>query len=175
MNTWSRVRSWSVISFLAVGGLAATQVASAGPPNDHLADLGLRALVPDCVAGAPNTGGAHRCEVRPFAQPSWQADPGEWIVIVTAFGAPDQAACPAAAAVVATYTVDSDVLPTVQAPCSLAADVNVWVVDNRALSHPLPPGDHLITATFYFPLELFDIPAGTTFSFSTTLTVVPGG
>ena len=69
-------RSLSVLA-ISVAAFAVSSIASASPPTD-LAPLG--PFLPSCVAGAPDTGGAHTCWVVPL-RPGWQASTGEWIVV----------------------------------------------------------------------------------------------
>ena len=53
----------------SVAVFAISSIASASPPTD-LVPLG--PSLPNCVAGAPDTGGAHICWVVPL-RPGWQA------------------------------------------------------------------------------------------------------
>jgi hypothetical protein len=130
--------------------------------------------VPDCLTAAPNTGGAHICKVRAAGSiASWQASIGEWIVIRAAAGENTLADCSAdQASIVPTITIDGTSLPVDVTPCAFHA--GAYYVDYRALSHPLPKGDHAISESLYFTTDA-GAPTGTTLTFSTTLTVANKG
>jgi hypothetical protein len=159
------------IAALAVLGAAGT--AHASPPSD--AGPFPLSTVPDCLTAAPDSGGPHVCKVRPaFGLADWQAGAGEWIVVRVGDAEPDQAGCLAVqASVVATITVDGTTLPVDTTPCQFSA--GSWVVDYRALSHPLAPGDHAISTSWYFTTAAVGNAAGSTLTFGTTLTVNPQG
>jgi len=174
MRLHPRLRSASVLTLVTLAGLGATQVASAGSPFDHLSDPVGNPGVPECLADAPNTSGARICKVRPFARPDWQAETGEWIIVRTAWAVADQAACPSLEAIVPTYTLDGEVLAIHTTSCQFSPTLDAWQVDFRALSPPLPPGDHSISTTYYFPMDVLGGPAGTTRTFDTTVSVSRG-
>jgi len=150
---------------------------SASSPFAHLSDPVGNPDVPRCLATFQNTSAPFVCKVAPFALPSWQAGVGEWIIIRTAYAVADEATCSALEAVVATYTLDGNALAVDQSACEFNSFDNVYRIDFRAVSPPLPPGNHAISTTFYFPVEgvLDDIPAGTTVTYNTTLSVAAGG
>jgi hypothetical protein len=161
-----------VLMFLVLAGLAAT-AAFAAPPTDQ-GSFPLSS-VPDCQATAPDTGGAHICKVRAAAGGDWQAGSGEWIVIRAGFGN-TQATCLAyQVSVVATITIDGKTLSVDTIPCEYIASSDFWFVDYRALSYPLPPGDHAIQASFYFTTAVDIHPAGSTLIDNATLTVAQPG
>ena len=173
MTPFARLRSFGALTLLALAGLVVTQLASAASPFDHLSDPVGNPDVPRCLAEAPNTRAPLACKVAPFALPNWQAQTGEWIIIRTAYAVADQATCPAVEAVVATYTIDGKAVAVDESACEFNSFDGVYRVDFRAVSPPLPPGDHSISTTFYFPVDgvLDGIPAGTTVTYNTTLTV----
>ena len=146
--------------------------AKSAPPTDQ-GSFPLSS-VPDCLTAAPNTGGAYICKVRAAGGiASWQASTVEWIVIRAAAGENTLAACSAdRASIVPTITIDGTRLPVDVIPCAFYA--GAYYVDYRALSHPLPNGDHAISESLYFTTDAGD-PAGTTLTFSTTLTVAAKG
>ena len=163
--------------------IVSSQIAFASSPSD-LTPLG--PSLPSCVAGAPDTSGAHICWVTPL-RPGWQASTGEWIVVRVGNAAevdpsnPDAARILCAqlqASVVATITLDAEPLPVDTIPCELRpGSPAVWFVDWRALSHPLTPGDHSFTARWYFTQTVDGIGnAGDTAVFPTqTVSVMPQG
>jgi hypothetical protein len=160
---------------LVLAGVVAA-AAFATPPSDQ----GPYPLdsVPDCVAAAPDTGGAHICKVHPFAAGvPWQAGTGEWVVIrgaEFAFGtADDHATCLAIqASLKVTITIDGNSLPVDNIPCAFNAAANTWITDWRALSHPLPKGAHAIVETLVFTTAVDSIfSAGDTITANGTLTV----
>ena len=175
-------RSVAVLA-ASIAAFAVSSIASASSPTD-LAPLG--PSLPSCVAGAPDTSGAHICWVVPL-RPGWQASTGEWIVVRLGNAAPVDPAHPDAArtlcgqlqaSVVATITVDGQSLPVDTIPCELhPGNPDVWFVDWRALSHPLTPGEHTFNVSLYFTQTVDDFAnAGDTSVFPTqTLTVIPQG
>ena len=163
------MRRFLMTFVLVLGGLGAT-AAFAAPPTDQ-GPFPLSS-VPDCKTGVPDTGGAHICKVRAAVGGSWQAGTGEWIVIRAATGQPTQAACLAdQGSIVATITIDGKSLPVDTIPCAFDAGSGLWFVDYRALSHPLPKGNHAISESWYFTIDANGVPAGATFTFTATLTV----
>ena len=167
----------------SVAVFAISSIASASAPTD-LAPLG--PLLPSCTASAPDTGGAHICWVTPL-RPGWQASTGEWIVVRLGDAEPVDPANPDAAktrcaqlqaSIVATITLDGQSLPVDTIPCELhPGSPDVWFVDWRALSHPLTPGEHTFTVSWYFTQTVDGVAnAGDTSVFPTrTLTVIPQG
>ena len=171
----------------SIAFVAVIQTAAASPPTD-LAPLG--ALLPNCVAGAPDTQGAHICWVTPL-RPSWQASTGEWIVVRIGDAEPVDPANPGAAqslceqmqaSVVATITLDGQSLLVDTIPCAFRPSPDptspaVWFVDWRALSPPLTPGEHTFSANWFFTTTVDgNGNAGQTVTFPTsTLTVMPQG
>src|SRR5207248_2685922 len=175
-------RSLAVLA-ASIAAFAVSSIALASSPTD-LAPLG--PSLPSCVAGAPDTSGAHICWVTPL-RPGWQASTGEWIVVRVGNAAevdpsnPDAARILCAqlqASVVATITLDAEPLPVDTIPCELRpGSPAVWFVDWRALSHPLTPGDHSFTVRWYFTQTVDGIGnAGDTAVFPTqTVSVIPQG
>ena len=169
------------IAALAV--VAPTQSVLASPPSD-LVPLG--PSLPSCNVGAPDTRGAHICWVTPL-RPGWQASTGEWIVVRLGSAQAVDPSNPGAAkslceqlqaSIVATITLDGQSLPADTIPCELHPGTpDVWFVDYRALSHPLTPGEHTFTVSWYFTQTVDGIAnAGDTSVFPTqTLTVIPQG
>jgi hypothetical protein len=154
--------------------LWAAQLVYASPPSD--AGSFPLSAVPDCVATAPDTGGAHICKVRAAVGGQWQAGTGEWIVIRAAKGSTTQAGCLTdTASIVPTITIDGNSLPVDTIPCELNVASGLWFIDYRALSHPLPPGDHAIVESWYFTTNDGSNLAGTTITFNATLTVAQHG
>jgi hypothetical protein len=151
------------VALIAVVGAG---VAHSASPYDHLSDPVGNPAVPRCLADAQNTSAPLVCKVLPFLRPDWQAESGEWIIIRTAFGVGTQAECPSLEAIVATYTLDGKPLAVDQSPCELNS--GLWLIDFRAVSPPLPSGDHSISTAFVFP-------AAPTQTYSTTLSVAAGG
>ena len=75
-----------------------------------------------------------------------------------------------------TITIDGNSLPVDNIPCAFSTDSNAWITDWRALSHPLPKGDHAIVETLLFTTAVDGIfTAGQTITASGTLTVVQNG
>jgi hypothetical protein len=158
---------------VSVAAIVAVHGAAASPPTD-LAPLG--PTLPSCTASAPDVSGAHVCWVIPI-RPGWQASTGEWIVVRIGDLEPTQSLCEQMqASVVATLTLDGQSLPVDTIPCH-GSDANGWFVDWRALSPPLPPGEHPFSASWYFTATVDGIgTAGQTAVFPTqTLTVIPQG
>ena len=170
----------------SVAVFAISSIASASAPTD-LAPLG--PLLPSCTASAPDTGGAHICWVTPL-RPGWQASTGEWIVVRLGSAQAVDPANPDAAktlcehlqaSIVATITLDGQSLPVDTIPCELhpgsSGNPDVWFVDWRAPSHPLTPGEHTFTVSWYFTQTVDGVAnAGETFAFPTqTLTVIRQG
>jgi hypothetical protein len=175
-----------VVLVASAAALAVSSIASATPPSD-LTQTG--PSLPSCIAGAPDTLGAHQCWVVPL-RPGWQASTGEWIVVRLGDAENVDPANPDAAktlceelqaSIVATITLDGQSLPVDTIPCELRPGSNgnpdVWFVDWRALSHPLTPGDHPFTVSWYFTQTVGGVAsAGDTFVFPTqTLSVIPQG
>jgi hypothetical protein len=172
-------RSVPVLVLFVLVGLGATAAFAAAPTDQGAFPLN---SVPDCVAGAPDTGGAHICKVHPFASGPWQASTGEWILVRGAIwavgGGADEALCLAIqSSLDVTITIDGNSLPVDNIPCAFDAADGIWVSDWRALSPPLPPGDHQIVQTLVFTTAIpaLGISAGSTSTPSATLTVVPNG
>ena len=175
-------RSLSVLA-ASVAAFAVSSVAAGSPPTD-LPPLG--SFFPSCVAGALDTSGAHQCWVVPL-RPGWQASTGEWIVVRLGSAQAVDPSNPGAAkslceqlqaSIVATITLDGQSLPADTIPCELHPGTpDVWFVDYRALSHPLTPGEHTFTVSWYFTQTVDSIGnAGETSIFPTqTLTVIPEG
>ncbi len=170
----------------ALALIAAPQGALASPPSD-LGPLG--PSLPSCVAGAPDTRGAHICWVTPL-RPGWQASTGEWIVVRLGNAAPVDPANPGAAktlceelqaSIVATITLDGQSLAVDTISCELhpgsTGNPDVWFVDWRALSQPLTPGEHTFTASWFFTQTVTGFAnAGDTSVFPTqTVTVIHQG
>jgi len=167
----------------SVAAFAVSSIASASAPTD-LQPLG--PLLPSCTASAPDTGGAHTCWVTPL-RAGWQASTGEWVVVRVGDAEPVDPANPAAAktlceqiqaSIVATIMVDDQPLPVDTISCQLhPGNPDVWFVDWRALSHPLTPGEHTFTVSWYFTQTVDGVAnAGDTSVFPTqTLTVIPQG
>jgi len=167
--------------------VAATQTAAASPPTD-LAPLG--PSLPSCTVGAPDTSGAHVCWVTPL-RAGWQASTGEWITVRVGDAINVDPANPGAAqslceqvqaSVVATITIDGDSLPVDTIPCVLhpssdPTQPDVWFVDWRGLSHPLTPGVHTFSISWFFTSTVDGIgTAGDTATFGPqTVTVMPQG
>ena len=166
--------------------IAGTQSALASPPSD-LVPLG--PSLPSCIAGEPDTRGAHICWVVPL-RPGWQASTGEWVVVRLGDAEPVDPNNPDAAktlceelqaSIVATNTLDGQSLPVDTIPCELHpgknGDPDVWFVDWRALSQPLMPGGHTFTASWFYTQTVAGVAnAGDTTVFPTqTLTVIPQG
>jgi hypothetical protein len=172
MRSHARRRQLSAIMVLALTALVAVQVASANSPRKHLSDPVGNPDVPECLTDAPNTSGPRVCKVRPFASPNWQAETGEWIIIRTAWAA---SSCAPLEAIVSTYTFDGKALVVHQSACEFNANLGLWQIDFRALRRPLRRGDHAISTTYFFPEDVVGGLAGTTRSFSTTLTVTKRG
>ena len=172
MRSHARRRRSGAILLLALTALTVVQVASANGPNEHLSDPVGNPGVPACLADAPNAGHPRVCKLRPFASPNWQAETSEWIIIRTAWA---HTSCAPLEAIVATYTLDGTTLEVVQSACEFNSALGLWQVDFRALSHPLKRGDHAISTTYFFPEEVAGAPAGTTSTFSTTLSVTARG
>ena len=170
MKVHVRFRFLPVLMLLVLAGVAAA-AAFAAPPSDQ-GPFPLSS-VPDCLTAAPDTGGAHICKVRAAAGvANWQASTGEWIVIRAAIGENTLADCSADQASIApTITIDGKSLPVDVTPCAFDTGSGFWFVDYRALSHPLPKGNHAISESWYFTTDAPGAPAGTTVPFSTTLTV----
>lgn len=148
MKSITRVRLMRVAVLMALTGLVVTGVAYATPPSDQ--GPSPLATVPDCKAPVADTGGAHICKVRAVLGGNWQAGTGEWIVVRAGSGSDTQAACLAdEATIVATITIDGKNLPVDTISCAFVAAFGGWFVDWRALSHPLPKGDHAIVETWY--------------------------
>jgi hypothetical protein len=162
-----------MLTLLALAGLGVTQLASANPPS--AAGPFPLASVPDCIATAPDTSGAHICQLHQTSPSTpWQAATGEWIVIRNPSGSASQATCLATqASVVATFTLDGDPIPVEVTPCAETA--GLWWVEWRALSHPLPPGDHAVAMSRYYTTAVGGFPAGASLTFRETLTVLPRG
>jgi hypothetical protein len=164
-----------VVSVVMVAVLAAAGAAYASAPTDG-GPWPLSTL-PDCLTAVPDTSGPHICKVRPAPASGithWQAGTGEWIVVRVGDLEPDQASCLAVqASVVATVTIDDATVPADLFPCQLSG--GFWIVDYRALFHPLAPGDHAVSESWHFTTAASDVPAGSTITFSTTLTVTPRG
>ena len=156
-----------VVALMAVLGVSVAS-AACGPFDQFSAPVG-NPGVPDCLPAAPNTGAPRVCKLLPFASPSWQADLGEWVVVRTAWA--HESSCAALAAIVPSFTLDGDSLSVKQSACEFNANLGLWQVDFRAVSPPLAPGDHTITTSFFFPQDVIGGPAGTTSTFTTTLTV----
>jgi hypothetical protein len=149
-----------VAGFIAgLGLVATTQSVLASPPSD-LVPLG--PSLPSCIAGAPDTGGAHICWVVPL-RPRWQASTGEWIVVRLGDAETVEPANPDAArtvcealqtSIVATITLDGQSLLVDTIPCELHPGNNgnpdFWFIDWRALSHPLTPGGHTFTVSWFY-------------------------
>jgi hypothetical protein len=166
-----------VVALLAP--LGAAGVAIAAPPSDGGSSP---FALPNCMGGVDID---HICKVSPaFAsftgQPvAWQAETGTFIVIRLGWIDPDPANCAAAqATLIPTITLDGKQLPVDTFPCRFETGLATgWIVDYRTLVHPLPPGEHSISVTSYFPVAIGYpgdyVPAGTTEIDSTTLTVVP--
>lgn len=172
MKVHLRFRFVPVLLLLVLAGVVAT-AAFATPPTDQ-GPYPLNAI-PDCLTGVADTGGAHICKVHPFAAGPWQAGTGEWIVIRgTVYGqGADQATCMALqASAVVTITIDGNSLPVDSIPCAFSTDVSSWLSDFRALSHPLPKGDHAIVETLHYTTTVPGVVnAGDTFTATGTLTV----
>jgi len=163
------MRRLLVMLVLVLGGLGAT-AAFASPPSDQ-GPFPLSS-VPDCKTGAPDTGGAHICKVRVAIGGNWQAGTGEWIVVRLANGLDTQAKCLSdQASIVATITIDGTSLPVDVISCAFNADSGLWFVDYRALSQPLPKGEHAISESFYYTTDSNGVTAGTTETFTATLAV----
>jgi len=175
-----------VVLIASIAVFAGSSIAAASPPTD-LAPLG--PSLPSCVAGAPDTSGAHICWVVPL-RPGWQASTGEWIVVRLGDAEPVDAANPDAAqtlceqlqaSIVPRITLDGQSLPVDTIPCELHPGTNgnpdVWFVDWRALSQPLTPGEHTFTVSWHYTQTVPGIAnAGDTTVFPTqTLTVIPQG
>ncbi|TMC84860.1 MAG: hypothetical protein E6J06_05410 [Chloroflexi bacterium] len=173
-----------LVAMLAL--IAAPPSALAAPPSD-LVPLG--PSLPSCIAGAPDTPGAHICWVTPI-RPGWQASTGEWVVVRLGDAEQVDPANPDAAktlceelqaAIVATITIDGQSLAVDTIPCELHPGSNgnpdVWFVDWRGLSQPLTPGQHTFTVSWYFTQTVPGFAnAGDTSVFPTqTLTVIPQG
>jgi hypothetical protein len=167
-----------------VAAIAVAQTASASPPSD-LGPLGPPPNVPNCTPGAPDTKGAHICWVTPL-RPGWQASTGEWIVIRVGDASDVDPANPGAAqarceqlqaSVVATITLDGQSLPVDTIPCEFQPQAGRWFVDFRALTHPLPPGEHTFSESWFFTTTVPGVAnAGETWTFPTQkVTVVPQG
>jgi len=171
------VRKFVLVAMALIAVVGAGVATSATSPFARLSDPVGNPDVPRCLANAPDTSAPFVCKVLPFLRPDWQAGLGEWIIVRTAYAVADQATCPALEAVVATYTLDGKALAVDQSACEFNSLDNVYRIDFRAVSSPLPLGNHAISTTFYFPLEgvLDDIPAGTTVTYNTTLSVAAGG
>ena len=178
-------RSLSVLA-ASVAAFAVSSIASASPPSD-LVPLG--PSLPSCVAGGPDTRGAHICWVVPLFS-GWQASTGEWIVVRLGDAEPVDPANPDAAktvceqfeaSVVATITLDGLSLPVDTIPCALhpgrSGNPDVWFVDWRGLTQPLTPGEHTFTVSWHFTQTVEGVAnAGETRQFPTqTLTVIPQG
>lgn len=176
MKAYLKLRLMPVLAVALLATLGTVGVAVAAPPSDGGSPLAL----PNCMAGVDI---GHICKVSPAFAPAgqpvtWQARTGTWIVIRLGWIDPDQAICAATqATLVLTITLDGRQLPVDTFPCQFDSDLNEWIVDYRALVHPLAPGDHAISVTSYFPVAIGypgdSVPAGTTEIDSTTLTVVP--
>ena len=172
MTSHLSFRFSSVLMLLVLAGLGMTQLASATPPS--AAGPFPLASVPECLATAQDTGGAHICQLRQtFPGTSWQAETGEWIVIRNTAGSASQATCLATQeSVVATFAIDGEPIPVELIPCAETA--GLWWVEWRALSHPVTPGVHAISMSRYYTTAVGGFPAGATLTFHETLTVVPG-
>ena len=155
-----------VVALMAVLGVS---VASAASPFDQLSAPVGNPGVPECLSAAANTGAPRVCKLRPFASPNWQADLSEWVVVRTAWA--HESSCAALAAIVPSFTLDGNSIPVTQSACEFNSNLDVWQVDFRAVRPPLAAGDHAITTSFFFPQDVIGGPAGTTSTFSTTLTV----
>lgn len=167
MRLVARLRLFGALTLLSLAGLVLTQLAAATSPYDHLSDPVGNPDVPRCLAGTPNTSAPQICKVLPFLpRRDWNAESGEWILIRTAFPVLTQAECPTLAATVATYTIDGEPLAVDQSPCEQSS--GLWLIDFRAVSPPLPPGDHAISTSYVFADQ-------TTQTFNTTLNVSAGG
>src|SRR5437870_3745258 len=178
-------RSLSVLA-ASIAAFAVSSVASASPPSD-LVPLG--PSLPSCVAGAPDTGGAHICWVVPLFS-GWQASTGEWIVVRLGNAEAVDPSNPDAAktlceqlqaSIVATITLDGQSLPVDTIPCELhpgsSGNPDVWLVDWRALSQPVTPGGHTFTVSLFYTQTVPGVAnAGDTAVFPTqTLAVIPQG
>lgn len=179
MTTYLKGRFLPVLAVVLVAILGVVGVASAAPPGD----AGPSPLnLPNCMA-AQDTG--HICKVSPAlasftGQPvTWQATTGQWIVIRLGWIDPDPTICSAAqASLIVTITLDGKPFPVDTFPCQFQTGLATgWIVDYRTLVHPLPPGEHSISVTSYFPTAIGYpgdyTPAGTTVTDATTLTVIP--
>jgi hypothetical protein len=130
---------------------------------------------PFCTSSAPDTSGAHMCNVVPI-RTGWQASTGEWIVVRLGWTDTQTACEQMQASVGATNTLDGVSLPVEMVPCQQIG-TDQWHVDWRSLSQPLTPGDHTFTVSWYFTQTVDGVAsAGQTFQFPTqTLTVMPNG
>jgi len=145
-------------SLFLAGALAAVPVASSADSRDIDS---LAVPVGECLASAPDVGlpsqpgssaneGAfpHLCRADLPRSLSFQASAGEWILFRIGDLETTLADCQAFEAnVTVTFALDGQPLDINHVPCQLRSDGN-WFTDNRFLSHPLPPGDHVLTATF---------------------------
>ena len=145
-------------SLFLAGALAAVPVASSADSRDIDS---LAVPVGECLASAPDVGlpsqpgssaneGAfpHLCRADLPRSLSFQASAGEWILFRIGDLETTLADCQAFEAnVTVTFALDGQPLDINHVPCQLRSDGN-WFTDNRFLSHPLSPGDHVLTATF---------------------------
>lgn len=175
-------RLMSALLLPVVAAFAATQVVYASPPSDQGAFP--LSSVPDCTTSLPATGGAFLCKAQIFGEPTQQAPAGEWIVIrggigvtpdeADGYGTPQDVCLAFQAGFRITMTIDGRAVPVDTIPCAYYAPLDAWFVDYRTLSHPLTPGVHTITQTWYATVDLpEDTPAGYTEVDTITLTVVP--
>lgn len=179
MKAYLKSRFVPVLAVVLLAALGTAEAAMAVPPSD----AGSSPLaLPNCMAGVDI---GQICKVSPAFAPftgqpvTWQAKTGTWIVIRLGWIDPDPANCAATqATLILTITLDGKQLPVDTFGCQFETGLATgWIVDYRALVQPLPPGEHSISVTSYFPVAIGYpgdyVPAGTTEIDSTTLTVVP--
>ena len=118
------------------------------------------------MSGANAGAFPHLCRADLPRSLTFQASAGEWILFRIGDLETTLADCQAFDAnVTVTFALDGQPVDINHLACQLRSDG--WFTDNRFLSHPLSPGDHVLTAPF--------TTSGGSDTLTRTVTVSPNG